>query len=80
MMGMIRLDSSESASVGAPSVRVAGYLSSAESRENHRLSKSMLTNDREATKEVQSIALDTNFAIPGDPGFPLNQVRSLHII
>lgn len=29
---------------------------------------------REATKEVQNIALDTNFAIPGDPGFPLNQV------
>ena len=30
---------------------------------------------REATKEVQNIALDNNFAIPGDPGFPLNQVR-----
>lgn len=30
---------------------------------------------REAQKEVQNIALDTNFAIPGDPGFPLNQVH-----
>jgi hypothetical protein len=30
--------------------------------------------DREAQKEVQNIALDNNFAIPGDPGFPLNQV------
>ena len=29
---------------------------------------------REAQKEVQNIALDNNFAIPGDPGFPLNQV------
>jgi hypothetical protein len=29
---------------------------------------------REAQKEVQNIALDSNFAIPGDPGFPLNQV------
>jgi hypothetical protein len=29
---------------------------------------------RDATKEVQNIALDNNFAIPGDPGFPLNQV------
>jgi hypothetical protein len=29
---------------------------------------------REAQKEVQNIALDTNFSIPGDPGFPLNQV------
>jgi len=29
---------------------------------------------REATKEVQNIALDSNFAIPGDPGFPLNQM------
>ncbi|PQE03139.1 ARP2 3 complex p21-Arc subunit protein [Rutstroemia sp. NJR-2017a BBW] len=28
---------------------------------------------REAQKEVQNIALDSNFAIPGDPGFPLNQ-------
>ncbi|KAK0127983.1 subunit of the Arp2/3 complex [Cadophora gregata f. sp. sojae] len=32
---------------------------------------------REAQKEVQNIALDTNFSIPGDPGFPLNQVRFL---
>lgn len=30
---------------------------------------------REAQKEVQNIALDNNFSIPGDPGFPLNQVR-----
>jgi actin related protein 2/3 complex subunit 3 len=30
--------------------------------------------NREAQKEVQNIALDNNFAIPGDPGFPLNQV------
>lgn len=29
---------------------------------------------RDATKEVQNLALDTNFAIPGDPGFPLNQM------
>lgn len=29
---------------------------------------------REATKEVQNIALDSNFSLPGDPGFPLNQV------
>ncbi|KAH8589350.1 actin-related protein 2/3 complex subunit 3 [Bisporella sp. PMI_857] len=29
---------------------------------------------REAQKEVSNIALDTNFAIPGDPGFPLNQI------
>lgn len=29
---------------------------------------------REAQKEVQNIALDSNFAVPGDPGFPLNQV------
>ncbi|TAQ84004.1 hypothetical protein B7494_g7672 [Chlorociboria aeruginascens] len=29
---------------------------------------------REAQKEIQSIALDSNFAIPGDPGFPLNQM------
>lgn len=33
-----------------------------------------LTNNREAQKEVQNIALDTNFSIPGDPGFPLNQM------
>jgi hypothetical protein len=31
---------------------------------------------RDAQKEVQNIALDNNFAIPGDPGFPLNQVRA----
>ncbi|KAK6583551.1 hypothetical protein PZA11_003281 [Diplocarpon coronariae] len=29
---------------------------------------------REAQKEVQNIALDSNFAIPGDPAFPLNQI------
>ncbi|KAI0113695.1 ARP2/3 complex ARPC3 subunit [Nemania sp. FL0031] len=29
---------------------------------------------RDATKEVMNTALDTNFAIPGDPGFPLNQI------
>ncbi|QSZ34563.1 hypothetical protein DSL72_006157 [Monilinia vaccinii-corymbosi] len=29
---------------------------------------------REAQKEVQNIALDSNFAVPGDPGFPLNQM------
>ncbi|RDW88061.1 actin-related protein 2 complex subunit 3 [Coleophoma cylindrospora] len=29
---------------------------------------------REAQKEVQNIALDSNFAIPGDAGFPLNQM------
>ncbi|KAI9053993.1 hypothetical protein LZ554_002937 [Drepanopeziza brunnea f. sp. 'monogermtubi'] len=29
---------------------------------------------REAQKEIQSVALDSNFAIPGDPGFPLNQM------
>ncbi|KAI4702773.1 hypothetical protein J4E89_010307 [Alternaria sp. Ai002NY15] len=28
---------------------------------------------REAEKAVMNIALDTNFAIPGDAGFPLNQ-------
>jgi hypothetical protein len=31
-------------------------------------------NVREATKDVLNLALDTNFAIPGDPGWPLNQV------
>jgi actin related protein 2/3 complex, subunit 3 len=30
---------------------------------------------RDATKEVFNLALDLQFAIPGDPGFPLNQVR-----
>lgn len=29
---------------------------------------------REATKEVNNLALDNNFSVPGDPGFPLNQV------
>jgi hypothetical protein len=28
---------------------------------------------REAEKAVMNIALDTNFAVPGDAGFPLNQ-------
>ncbi|GAP83883.2 putative tRNA (adenine-N -)-methyltransferase non-catalytic subunit [Rosellinia necatrix] len=29
---------------------------------------------RDATKEVMNVALDLNFSIPGDPGFPLNQM------
>lgn len=29
---------------------------------------------RSATKDVMNLALDTNFAVPGDPAFPLNQV------
>jgi actin related protein 2/3 complex subunit 3 len=29
---------------------------------------------RDATKDVQNLALDLNFAIPGDPAWPLNQV------
>ncbi|KAI5920358.1 ARP2/3 complex 21 kDa subunit [Camillea tinctor] len=29
---------------------------------------------RDATKEVLNTALDLNFSIPGDPGFPLNQM------
>ena len=29
---------------------------------------------RDAEKALNSIALDTNFAVPGDPAFPLNQV------
>ncbi|KAI1339958.1 ARP2/3 complex ARPC3 subunit [Xylariaceae sp. FL0016] len=29
---------------------------------------------RDATKEVMNTALDLNFSIPGDPGFPLNQM------
>ncbi|KAG5984579.1 hypothetical protein E4U55_004130 [Claviceps digitariae] len=29
---------------------------------------------RDAQKEVMNLALDLNFAIPGDPGFPLNQM------
>lgn len=35
---------------------------------------------REAQKEVQNIALDSNFAVPGDPGFPLNQVSFIYLI
>lgn len=40
----------------------------------------MLTRDwcRDAQKEIQNIALDNNFSIPGDPGFPLNQVCYNH--
>jgi len=33
-----------------------------------------MMGNRDATKEVQTISLDSNFAIPGDPGFPLNQM------
>ncbi|KAJ9160807.1 Actin-related protein 2/3 complex subunit 3 [Coniochaeta hoffmannii] len=29
---------------------------------------------RDATKDVMNVALDLNFAIPGDPGWPLNQM------
>lgn len=29
---------------------------------------------RDAQKEVMNLALDVNFALPGDPGWPLNQV------
>ncbi|CAJ2511926.1 Uu.00g075510.m01.CDS01 [Anthostomella pinea] len=29
---------------------------------------------RDAQKEVLNVALDNNFSIPGDPGFPLNQM------
>lgn len=29
---------------------------------------------RDATKDVTNLALDLNFAIPGDPGWPLNQM------
>ncbi|PSR80842.1 actin-related protein 2/3 complex subunit 3 [Coniella lustricola] len=29
---------------------------------------------RTATKDVTNLALDTNFAVPGDPAFPLNQM------
>ncbi|KAI0192291.1 ARP2/3 complex ARPC3 subunit [Xylaria flabelliformis] len=29
---------------------------------------------RDATKEVMNSALDLNFSVPGDPGFPLNQM------
>lgn len=31
---------------------------------------------RDATKDVMNLALDLNFAIPGDPGWPLNQVSN----
>ena len=31
------------------------------------------TSRRDAEKAVLNVALDTNFAIPGDAGFPLNQ-------
>lgn len=31
---------------------------------------------RDAAKDVMNVALDLNFAIPGDPSFPLNQVRT----
>lgn len=34
---------------------------------------------REAQKEVMNTALDLNFSIPGDPGFPLNQVGTLTV-
>lgn len=34
---------------------------------------------REAQKEVFNTALDLQFAIPGDPAFPLNQVSQRHI-
>lgn len=30
---------------------------------------------RDAQKDVMNLALDNNFALPGDPGWPLNQVR-----
>jgi hypothetical protein len=34
-------------------------------------------SSKDAQKDVMNLALDTNFAIPGDPGFPLNQVRHM---
>lgn len=34
---------------------------------------------RDAQKDVMNLALDLNFAIPGDPGFPLNQVSLLSV-
>lgn len=34
----------------------------------------LIIGNRDAQKEIQNISLDNNFAIPGDPGFPLNQV------
>lgn len=30
---------------------------------------------RDAQKDVMNLALDNNFALPGDPSWPLNQVR-----
>lgn len=40
------------------------------------LSKIKPSSDvRTATKDVMNLALDTNFAVPGDPAWPLNQVR-----
>ncbi|CAI4217716.1 unnamed protein product [Parascedosporium putredinis] len=35
---------------------------------------------RDATKDVTNLALDLNFAIPGDPGWPLNQVRHMVVL
>jgi len=35
--------------------------------------KSNMTR-REAEKSVMNVSLDTNFSIPGDAGFPLNQL------
>jgi len=35
---------------------------------------------RDATKDVMNVALDLNFAIPGDPGWPLNQVWIISIL
>ena len=32
-------------------------------------------NARDAGKDVNNLALDVNFALPGDPSWPLNQVR-----
>lgn len=32
---------------------------------------------RDAQKDVMNLALDLNFAIPGDPAWPLNQVRTI---
>lgn len=33
-------------------------------------------NVKEAQKDVLNLALDLNFALPGDPAWPLNQVRT----
>ena len=35
---------------------------------------------RDATKDVMNLALDVNFALPGDPGWPLNQVRAVFYV